>query len=350
MQSPPDLPSPRPRRPPPFLETGRSGPIIDYRRGVRKSTLWRKERVSFSSSDSRWWEADRRQEFAWWPNDWWETAGRVTLLAITRSSATCNSRQWANGGGGKQSAKSFPVEGAPGFWVTIHFYTRGKMQRTIVKALAAGRSIDIGSTSSNKPVFPPVTLTDDDASSWHRVIYHSSNRRSFVILSSFFSFFDNNGGTTSQSDESLAPRKDDYHREDNDLSLRRKCHATLEEYYDHRVTIGDTCIRLAIPVSCELFSFEKILDRDSFIDDFPTRERRGFRRRASSSKVDCYRRTAIEFLYDENISNHTIRSLLMWFYSRKKTWSLRIFETSDKIWLKPVRHGWKVFNSAARCL
>ena len=86
---------------------------------------------------------------------------------------------------------------------------------------------------------------------------------------------------------------------------------TLEEYYDHRVTIGDTCIRLAIPVSCELFSFEKILDRDSFIDDFPTRERRGFRRRASSSKVDCYRRTAIEFLYDENISNHTIRSLLM---------------------------------------
>lgn len=64
---------------------------------------------------------------------------------------------------------------------------------------------------------------------------------------------------------------------------------TLEEYYDHRVTIGDTCIRLAIPVSCELFSFEKILDRDSFIDDFPTRERRGFRRRASSSKVDLPR-------------------------------------------------------------
>ena len=247
MQSPPDLPSPRPRRPPPFLETGRSGPIIDYRSGVRKSTLWRKERVSFSSSDSRWWEADRRQEFAWWPNDWWETckiAGRVTLLAITRSSATCNSWQWANGGGGKQSAKSFPVEGAPGFWVTIHFYTRGKMQRTIVKALAAGRSIDIGSTSSNKPVFPPVTLTDDDASSWHRVIYHSSNRRSFVILSFFFSFFDNNGGTTSQSDESLAPRKDDYHREDNDLSLRRKCHDTrgvLRSSRNDRRHLHSTC-------------------------------------------------------------------------------------------------------------
>lgn len=159
------------------------------------------------------------------------------------------------------------------------------MRRTIVRALAAGRSIDIGSTSSNKPVFPPVTLTDDDASSWHRVIYHSSNRRSFVILSFFFSFFDNNGGTTSQSDESLAPRKDDYHREDNDLSLRRKCHATFEtilwsSHNDPR--IGDTCIRLAMPVSCELFSF----DRDSFIDDFPTRERWGFRRRASSSKVE----------------------------------------------------------------
>lgn len=46
---------------------------------------------------------------------------------------------------------------------------------------------------------------------------------------------------------------------------------TLEEYYDHRVTIGDTCIRLAIPVSCELFSFEMILDRNSFIYSRKTR-------------------------------------------------------------------------------
>lgn len=69
--------------------------------------------------------------------------------------------------GGKQSAKSFPEAeaGTPGFWVTIHFYTQGKMQRTIVRTLAAGCSIDIESTWSNKPVFPPVTLTDDDTSS-----------------------------------------------------------------------------------------------------------------------------------------------------------------------------------------